>query len=372
MATPLEAAHQAIDEAIGANPDAQLIRAKCRGLMAGYDTRWRNAGWEALAVETVLQSDLFNPSTKCKSRTFTVAGKLDVIARHAGRSYVVDHKTTSQDITDPDAPFWRQLSIEGQPTHYMLLGWVNGYKFDGAMWDVVRKPGISPKKLDKATRAAVVANGTYCGTRITDADRKLIGDGEERETLGMFEARLAEDTHERHEWYFQRRMVPRLDGEIIEYAEELWDIGQEMAAVRRTGRHYRNSGSCMPFGSPCDFLGVCSGHDTTESDRWRTAETRHPELEGAVGEGLNVITNSRIRCFQSCRRRHHFKYELGLERQDAEEREALFFGTVFHLALEAWWKCFLVEENSDDDCNASSPVSGIGKHSGSAEAELAF
>jgi len=53
--------------------------------------------------------------------------------------------------------------------------------------------------------------------------------------------------------------------------------------------------------------------------------------------GTDVLTNSRIRCFQTCRQKHYFQYELGIEKVDEEEREALFFGTVMHSALEQFF-----------------------------------
>lgn len=343
----LEAAHEAINAKVGelAEPAHQLIAAKCRTLMTGYDARWKNAGYTPLLVEQVIQKNLYNPETQRQSRSFTIAGKLDVLAEYAGRKVLIDHKTTSEEIDNPDAPYWRQLVVEGQINHYMLLAWMDALKVDNAVWDVIRKPDIRPKKLSKAERASVVAEGRYFGARVSDQDRQSLAVGEERESLDMYEARLAHDcTVERPERYFQRRAVPRLDSEIAEYAGELWEHGQDVLYTRNKTAEGklppRNSGACMLYGSPCNFLGICSGHDTPESDRWRRKETVHPELDGAVGEGKDVLTNSRIRCYQTCHRKHYYQYELGIERQDEEEREALFFGSLLHLGLEAWWNCF--------------------------------
>lgn len=343
------------------NEQQQLVMAKCRGLLRGYHARWEHVRYNVLGVETLLTSDLCNPETKRKSRSFSVAGKLDVIAEQAGRCILFDHKTTSEDIEDPNAPYWRQLVVEGQVNHYYLLGWLNGHKFDQAMWDVVRKPSISPKKLTKAERASVVSEGVYFGREIADETRQALAGGEERESLLMYEARLAHDcTTERPERYFQRRAVPRLDDEILEYASELWDHGQDMLAVRNTGRNPRNSGACMLYGAPCKFLGICSGHDTPESDKWQRKAHVHTELE-LEGDGKNVLTNSRIRCFQTCRRKHFYQYELGIERQDEEERESLFFGSCWHAGLNAWWSTFISQETQNGNASGS-PAIAAGKH----------
>jgi len=62
-------------------PDKQrLIAAKCRGLMVGYHARWGEPDFEILSVENTVTADLFNPATQARSRTFTVAGKLDLVA----------------------------------------------------------------------------------------------------------------------------------------------------------------------------------------------------------------------------------------------------------------------------------------------------
>ena len=344
MATALESALEAVDAFAGDDLDdsQRIVRAKVRGLLRGYSARWEHSGYTALEVEHLLTSDLYNPKTESKSRSFTIAGKLDVIAEHSGKRVLVDHKTTSHDISDPNAPYWRQLAIEGQVNHYYLLAWLNGMKFDHAVWDVVRKPATSPKKLAKAERASIVAEGRYCGIVVSDEERQALAGGEERESPDLYEARLAYDcTVERPEWFFHRRAVPRLDNEIMEYAGELWTHGQDILHERRKGcLPARNSGACMNYGTPCRYLGICSGHDTTESDKWQRKTQVHNELE-LEGDGRNVLTNSRIRNWQTCRRKHYYDYELGIELQDEEEREALWFGSMWHAGLNAWWSCFI-------------------------------
>lgn len=347
----LAKACEAIDASLGDSSDYshQLIAAKCKALMCGYDARWKDAGYVPFAVEQVIHKNLFNPETQRQSRSFTTAGKLDVICKYAGRNVLIDHKTTSSDISDPNGPYWRQLVVEGQVSHYMLLAWMDSLKIDNAVWDVIRKPQTSPKKLSKAERASVVAEGRYFGAEVSDADRSQLAAGEERESIEMYGLRLAHDcTAERPDWFFQRRAVPRLDSEIAEYAGELWQHSQDMlysrAKLAAGTLPPRNSGACMLYGSPCNFLGICSGHDTPNSDRWQRKESVHPELDGAVGEGKDVLTNSRIRCFQTCRRKEYYQYQLGIERYDEEEKEALYFGTMFHEGLRAWWECFQNQE----------------------------
>lgn len=51
---------------------------------------------------------------------------------------------------------------------------------------------------------------------------------------------------------------------------------------------------------------------------------------------VHLLTSSRLKCWQSCPRAHHYRYEVGLAPVD-EPRGALAFGTAIHAGLEAWW-----------------------------------
>lgn len=340
----------------------ELVRAKCRALLYGYNAMFRDAGYVTLEVEKYLEAPLTNPDTNKNSRTFRMAGKVDAICELHGKQILFDHKTTSMDITDPNAPYWRQLVVEGQASHYQLLLWMNGNKVDETIWDVVRKPTISPRKLTKAELAAFVADGIWCGRRFTEDDRYAMSQATEaRETPAMYEARLAHDcTFERPEWYFQRRPVARLDAEILEYSREIWEHGQEILHARQTKRNARNSGACMLYGSPCRFLGICSGYDDPDSEKWQRKEFVHKELPVQDGDGKELLTNSRIRNFQTCRRKHFFDYELGIERIDEEEREALLFGQCWHTGLEKWFLSFK-KESENEYGQADSPANEAGQ-----------
>lgn len=356
----LEAGLAAIDAAIGvtADPARDLVAAKCRALLVGYHARWQDAPWAVEEVEQMVDSDLWNPETGRKSRSFMVAAKLDLKVLVGDRRTLVDHKTSSDDISDPNSTYWRQLIVEGQPSHYMLMEWLNGRKVDETVWDVVRKPSISPKAITKAEVKAAIMTRDYCGRRISDASVLALQESG-RETLEMYEARLAQDcTTIRPEWYFQRRTVPRLDSEIHEYAVELWEHGQEMLHVLNTERHARNSGACMNYNRPCEFLGICSGSDTADSDKWRRKSNVHAELSGLVGDGRDVLTNSRIRCFQTCRRKHYFQYVLGIERAEEEDVDARYFGTVWHAGQQGYFEKQKELQNGNDASGA--PVNEIG------------
>jgi hypothetical protein len=335
--SPLAAALEAID----LHASDPLHRAKCRGLMVGYDSLYRNHRYTVTGVEDTVTAPLINVETQRASRTFMLAGKLDVRVVHEGRNGIIDHKTTSEDVTQPDSMYWRQLIVESQPSHYMLLEWMNSRKVDFCVWDVVRKPAIRQAQIDKKDREAMMTTGQYCGYKLTtqdwaEYDEQTQRTGKHSETHALYEARLAQDcTLIRPDWYFRHREVPRLDADLIEYAREVWEHAEEIRIATAAGRHPRSSGSCIQYHQPCRFLGICSGYDSPESAAWRTKAWVHAELPIMDGDGKQYLTNSRIRNFQSCRRRHQYDYLIGIERD--EDRDALIFGSLWHEAQAAWW-----------------------------------
>lgn len=330
--------------AINANSADDRQRAMARGLMRGYHARWQYEPERAIAVEKEFRVKIYNFGAKqtSTSRTFDVAGIVDVLGERHGIKFVMDHKTTSDDIVDPDSTYWRQLAIEGQANLYLLAQHLQGVRVDEAVWDAIKKPGIRPKKIAKADQKAILAFHKYCDFPVSEeAEKHILAFGNENNEL--YEHRVARLTLDEPEKYFQRRPLVRLQDELVEYAEELWELAQEILATRRrvtdTRLPVRNCGSCMQYGRPCKYLGICSGHDSPDSPKWQRRESVHPELK-TVGDGRNVLTNSRLKVFQACKRKHYYRYELGIERTDQERSEALAFGSTMHCALESWWGHF--------------------------------
>lgn len=383
MATDTQALNLALDVLdLKATETNTRFVSTARGLMRGYHARWGNqqTGIELVDCERYLEAPLTNLDTGRNSRTFRIAGKLDKLARHNSRLCLFDHKTTSSDIADPASTYWRQLEIERQPSHYELLLLANGIRVDRIVWDVIRKPGIRPKNIAKATLAELETVREYCGYGVTAA---AIEHAKEHGTENgeLFEYRVASECVNDPDRYFARRGVNRTREGLADYGGQLWDMAKDMQLARLNNRHYQNSGACMNYGSACDFLGICSGHDTPDSERWQERVSVHPELpvihdgvsgrEGGVEDGRDLITNSRLSCFQTCRRKHFYKYELGIERVDAEDRESLYFGAIMHSALDAYWSASSSQEIDNGNCNEGPAIEvGTGDSSSAAKAGL--
>lgn len=52
---------------------------------------------------------------------------------------------------------------------------------------------------------------------------------------------------------------------------------------------------------------------------------------------LRVVSDSELRTLRACMKRHHYQYRL--LRRPIGKTDALRFGSLWHLGLEAWWLC---------------------------------
>jgi len=350
MINPLHAAKHSVS-----SEDRPFQASMIRGMLTAYDARWGDvqSNINVREIEKQYYADLPNVRSSGRSRTFRLAGKLDKLTAEDATVTLTDHKTTQSDIEDPNSSYWRQIEVEGQPNQYELLLLANGIKVDQVIWDVVRKPAIKPKAIAKKDVAALASLHTYCGQHIEcDAFEGM------KETPELFELRVAQLMRDQGEKYFQRRSAKRTRSELSEYITELWDISQEIISARRLGRWYRNSGACMLYGTPCPYLGICSGSDTPDSDRWERKESVHEELE-TDGDGRDLLTNSRVRCFQTCRRKHFYQYELGIKRVEVEDREPLIFGTAWHDAMDVYWSAKNEERLLNEHSNEESAIAVV-------------
>ncbi len=319
------------------------------GLLHGYNATYANEPLEIISVEDEFLVPVHNFDGKrlSTSRTWQLAGKMDAqVKDDRSQLFVMDHKTCSEDLS-PESDYWPSLVVEGQGSLYSLVSHLQGVAVAGAIWDVLRKPGIKPKVIPKKDRAGIAsAPHTYFARTVSEAGIHYVIDGGKgvRETAEIFSYRVAAECLEKPERYFARRRIPKLQQDLLDFSTELWDVSQEMLRARSSGKHFRNSGACRMYNRACAYLGLCSGYDNPESNNWQRRKCVHAELSTSEGDGRDVLTHSRMRCFQTCRRKHYYRYELGIERAGEDEAEALYFGNMIHTALEAWWNFHKLED----------------------------
>ncbi len=239
-------------------------------LLAGYNQRWGDEPYDVLAVECEFVVELRNPATGAASRTWQLAGKIDVIVRHrlTGRVFIIEHKTSSEDIT-PGSVYWRRLRMDTQVSVYFEGARSLGHDVDSCLYDVIGKPGLRPllatpmesRKYKKET------GELYANQRAED------------ETPEAYGVRLVEAIAADPERFFARGEVVRLDEEMNGALVDIWQLGQQIRESELAERAPRNPDACMRYGKTCDFFEVCTGAASLDDPNLFTKETNiHPEL----------------------------------------------------------------------------------------------
>jgi hypothetical protein len=144
------------------------------------------------------------------------AGTVDAIGLAPnGQNFVVEHKTTSEDI-QPGSVYWRRIvTTDPQVSMYRAA-------FPGAivLYDVIRKPNIRQKKDESNDR---------------------------------FFARCLETMGESPRRYFQRANVVRMQSEDASFESDIVQVDR----LRRRTEQPRNPDACFAYGSRCGYWSVC-------------------------------------------------------------------------------------------------------------------
>lgn len=249
-------------------------------LVRGWARRWGDDRiCEYVAVELPFDLPIVNPATGHETPTFRSGGKIDGIARLPdGRLALVEHKTCGESI-DLNSDYWRRLQMDSQISRYFLAARELGHDVQTTVYDVTRKPAISPKMVFKADRAQATAAGHYFGI-------KLIKECPERETPKMYGARLLDDMAKRPEFYFARVEVPRLQSDLDEYHAEAWSIQRTIRQAQLDARQFgaaawpRNTAACLSMGK-CPYFDHCKQGAISAQNipqGFRRVTTLHEEL----------------------------------------------------------------------------------------------
>lgn len=276
-AVPLDAMWLAASQALDSETDPYQ-RARAQALMWGYHAKWGDLTWKGepitvLAVEAEFRGALVNPMTGAASKTWHFAGKLDaVIEVDNGRQFVVEHKTTSEDIA-PGADYWQRLQIDPQITNYLEGARMLGFDPVGVIYDVIKKTSLKPAK------ATPVEARKYTKATAKEPSRLYAGQRETDEAPADYYQRLLDSMGDLSA-SFVRALVVRLPREEIEGAADLWQTGVQIRDARRLRVWPRNPDACMRYGRRCEFFEVCTGAASLDDPtRYRRSDVAHEELQ---------------------------------------------------------------------------------------------
>lgn len=263
-------------------------RVKAEVMLIGYDTRWAAVEMEVLAVEAEFRTPLVNPATDTPSRTYELGGKLDAVVRMAGRVYVVEHKTSSEDIS-PGSDYWRRLRMDAQVSTYFVGARALGYDPEACLYDVLGKPGIRPSRVPVLDEDGVKIVRDVVGTRVRTKDGKKWRESADSsagyvletraETPEEFGERLASTIAKDPEHYFARGEVHRLRADEDDAAADTWATARAIRDAEVLKRWPRNPDACIRYGNACAYWDVCTGvARTDDTTRFRQIHTKHEEL----------------------------------------------------------------------------------------------
>lgn len=255
-------------------PDA-FTRARARVMLYGYHERWLEAAdaLDVVAVEREFEVPLVNPETGAESRTFVLAGKVDAIARErsSGRLYLVEHKTSSEDLS-PGSDYWARLRIDSQVSIYVGAA-ASSEPVAGCIYDVLGKPAQKP------LQATPEADRKYTKpTKAEPTPRLYANQRESDETVDEYESRMLDHVASNPERYYARAEIVRLDAEIDAAARDTWHAARMLRESQVADRHPRNPDACHLRGSTCPFFGVCTGVESIDDARFTRVEDVHAEL----------------------------------------------------------------------------------------------
>lgn len=237
-------------------------------LLRGYHARWAGETLTVVGVEETFDAPLINPATMQPSRTWRLAGRIDARAESAtGRRLVVEHKTTSEDIS-PAADYWLRLQMDHQLSIYMIGAESLGWMPDGCLYDVVLKPALRPLMATPVEARKITRDGRlYANQREVD------------ETADEYRARVRTAIETDPDRYYQRREIPRTESQIAEFLADAWVQAQSMRDAHRLGRAPRNPDACHQYGV-CPYWLCCStGSDPSDYPGvYRRLDDVHPEL----------------------------------------------------------------------------------------------
>lgn len=287
--------------------DWAVERETLRALLAGHFWFYGEDNVEVVKTEGAWEIPLENPETRAISRTYALAGKIDKIVRMPdGRLAVMEYKTSGEDISD-DSDYWPRLRCDAQISAYVYAARKRGHDVQTVLYDVTRKPEISPKLLpvldDNGRKIVVDADGNRClKSNILKSGKPGAGHGDPyesvpadkkdagwqlrttRETPEQFGQRLLADIGNRPEFYFARRDIPRLQTDLDEFAEEVFQQSQQLHQSRKRGLWFRNV-SPMTCRS-CSFASIClqgvKVDPATPPAGFVVLDDAHPELTGEV------------------------------------------------------------------------------------------
>lgn len=268
----------------------EQVKVEC--LLEGYHCMWASQDLEVVAAEVEFRTRLVNPQTGAPSKTFELGGKIDVVAQNRRGIWIVEHKTTSEDISQ-GSEYWLRLRLDAQVSTYFVGARALGHDVQGCIYDVIKKPALRPSTVALTDESGCKIVLDQSGSRVRTKDGKKFRETGDTaagyvlqtrpETPEEFRARLREDIASNPEKYFARGEVVRLEDDELDAAADTWATARQIRDSEIQARYPRNPGGCVQWGRTCEFFGVCTrAASLDDPTMFRLVERAHEELSPEV------------------------------------------------------------------------------------------
>jgi hypothetical protein len=248
-------------------------------LIRGYYFRWMKTmeKMRVVAVEREFCCEMRNPETLCPSKTWGLGGKVDAICEIDDEYFVVEHKSTTSDIS-PQSDYWLRLKMDGQVSTYYrgAESLPDNWAITGCLYDVAKKPMLRPYEATPEDKRKFTKDGKLYKTQ-----------REKDEEPEEFRKRIQDKILEDPNAWFQRGTVIRLDEEMREFEFDTWTTARAIRdcqlAQRRLGFHAwsRNPDACVRFNKFCPYWYVCNNEAEIDDDTQFIITQQHRELSAA-------------------------------------------------------------------------------------------
>ncbi len=267
FAEAITAVEQIYTEATTPGSSLEYEQTTVLALVANYYDRWSSSPVEVVESELRFELPLIDPDTGDPSRDYILTGFIDAIVRMpCGRTAIMEHKTSGQDI-EPECDYWRILTLDGQITLYVYAAQRLEYDIDTVLYDVVRKPQIGPTSVPVLDDDGLKIVRNVNGERVWNANGtpRQVGSSENGyvvQTRPMrtdeWAAKLTNDIQSRPDHYFARQEIARLQDDIDELMQEIWDLSIAIKEADARRHYYRTCSrdTCLY----CPYRGLCETH----------------------------------------------------------------------------------------------------------------
>ena len=240
-------------------------------MMIAYMERYREDDFEIIANEYEFNGAIRNPRTGAESKTFMLAGKVDGVIKTSQGLFLIEHKTTSRLMDDPEDKLWEDTQVGIYVSYLRDLG----YDIIGVIYNELLKCSLIQKKGESEERYQERYADLCAKSKTSQSTAKRqLPESDEDYAVRVREWCQSENRFQRSVLYLSNKQIDlvRLD---------IWGMTQQFLDARRRDDWFCNRESCNTFYGDCEYRRYCQSNydDAVRQEMFEVAVTPHTEFE---------------------------------------------------------------------------------------------